>query len=577
MREHKPDAVRPPTGSELVKVAQSVYECLNTPVSLGCYMQLKYGELKDLVSRTINPAHYCDPQTFDDDYQAVSLLKKAAFLDTGIDRRGAAIAKFHEAEQMCSATNQRLQAYSESRLMPRDARIHGVLHRARELILRVLGQTPKAEKAWRDLPESAGRHVSGYLAELPLQMRFGPGATSLVQRRITLAQKYRRHVDASPRLMTRLLDVVGPQWLRHIESVTPVASNRVTFVPKDAKTDRSIAVEPHLNIYAQLGVASLIRRQMKRVVGIDLENQAEWNRWLASRAHAWRLATIDLSMASDTLSRELVWLLLPEAWADLLDLVRSPYGTLNGVEFEYQKFSSMGNGCTFELETLIFYALARACGSHRALTSAFGDDIIVEAEVAELLVETLEFCGFRVNMDKSFFAGSFYESCGQDYFEGRNVRPVFWKDLDVPLLFKASNDISRIALRRGGGVYRDKRFLPAWIRSRKLAEKRGLGSCLVPDGFGDIGCVSSFDAVCPPRAKNGWDGWVVNTLKFLPKLSLVNGHEGAWLASLDGYSTERPGLPGHSRDGYHTIRGEGTWRKTRLIALGQWRDHGPWE
>jgi hypothetical protein len=97
------------------------------------------------------------------------------------------------------------------------------------------------------------------------------------------------------------------------------------------------------------------------------------------------------------------------------------------------KMSSMGNGFTFPLETLIFWALASACveldapGS-RTRTLAYGDDLIVDVRAVPLIQEVFDICGFILNDDKSFWDGSFRESCGKDYVFGIDVRPIYVKD-----------------------------------------------------------------------------------------------------------------------------------------------------
>jgi len=74
----------------------------------------------------------------------------------------------------------------------------------------------------------------------------------------------------------------------------------------------------------------------------------------------------------------------------------------------------MGNGFTFPLETLIFWALTRAvCGS-TATVSAYGDDIICPSDRAEDVIAVLTEVGFSVNLEKSFWNGPFRESCGSD-------------------------------------------------------------------------------------------------------------------------------------------------------------------
>jgi hypothetical protein len=148
-------------------------------------------------------------------------------------------------------------------------------------------------------------------------------------------------------------------------------------------------------------------------------------------------ATLDLSNASDTVSFELVKLVLPPLWFEALRALRSPSTLIEGQWCILEKFSSMGNGYTFELETLIFAALltvmVRKLGGVGLLgvdVFVFGDDLIVPDEYASACVSMLKFFGFSLNLEKSFIGPvGFRESCGGDYFDGHDVRPHYLKKI----------------------------------------------------------------------------------------------------------------------------------------------------
>lgn len=93
----------------------------------------------------------------------------------------------------------------------------------------------------------------------------------------------------------------------------------------------------------------------------------------------------------------------------------------------------MGNGFTFELETLIFYALVRTALelSNVAYDDilVYGDDIIIPSQGYDAVCASLAFFGFTTNKLKSFNEGPFRESCGGDFFKGTNVRPYFLKEV----------------------------------------------------------------------------------------------------------------------------------------------------
>lgn len=106
---------------------------------------------------------------------------------------------------------------------------------------------------------------------------------------------------------------------------------------------------------------------------------------------------------------------------------------VDGRWIQLEKFSSMGNGFTFELETLIFWALVESLRDLRSQTggrvSVYGDDIVCPSDIATDLIELLDFCGFEVNTKKSHWAGLFRESCGEHFFRGKNVTPIYQKEV----------------------------------------------------------------------------------------------------------------------------------------------------
>jgi hypothetical protein len=209
-----------------------------------------------------------------------------------------------------------------------------------------------------------------------------------------------------------------------------VPGNRFTTVYKDCTKDRGIAIEPSLNIFYQLSVGRKMRNRL-RAWGIDLEHGQDIHRWVACEASKdGSLATVDLSNASDTICSNLVKLVLPPSWFEILDDLRSKKTLFKGRWFVLDKFSSMGNGFTFELETLIFLCLILALDpAHKAGDNVFvyGDDIIIPSGSFKAVDAMLKFLGMTPNQKKVFSDGSFRESCGGDYFDGVDVRPHFLK------------------------------------------------------------------------------------------------------------------------------------------------------
>lgn len=221
-----------------------------------------------------------------------------------------------------------------------------------------------------------------------------------------------------------------------------VEHSKLLFVPKRTDISRTICVEPNLNMFFQLGLARLLERRLQQVYAIDLSTQPDFNREMArSGSIDGSYATIDLSSASDSLSIGVLKSILPGGFFSWLMALRTPNTRLpDGRTVQLRMISTMGNGFTFPLETIIFAAVVesayRVCGitlrrngKQHGNFAVFGDDIIVDARCAPAVLRLLWLLGFSVNDSKTFVEGPFRESCGADWFLGRPVRGVYIKSL----------------------------------------------------------------------------------------------------------------------------------------------------
>lgn len=553
-----------------LKICASV----DTVRSLTCYLLATHNEWTQYLELKMP-----DPESssFRDDYLVSECMRKNPRLPTGIDTKSVAFGKWMEGESLCRDTNNLLEAYSDGRISFPPA-FEDLLTKTRSIIASVLGKLDRSK-----------------LNYCEANFRFGPGATDTCSGRFVIpSRKMVSSASLTPRLYPYWRSILGRGiWRSSVNDISLSHGSRLTFVPKDAKTDRPICIEPHINIFVQLGIGALIRQRLKGA-GLDLDLQAEHNRALAMKAQRYGLATIDLSSASDTIARELVWLLLPPDWAALLDLARSEYVeySANGeiVQHRLEKFSSMGNGYTFELETLIFWALARASGDENAV--AFGDDIIVQKDVALELIGALNRLGFKVNERKTFLAGRFFESCGVDVHNGINVRPFYFRKEvrdTITHFTRIANAIRLYAHRRNCSLGCDIRFLPAWIyiihRDKRVLETG------IPPGYGDDGLIRNFDECAPSKARKGYEGWVCKTYRRNPERSKYSSLLGSYLASLafgspgDVRITVKPdkNFPGdqkvrcHWRSRTHEdVRGKTSKPAPCTLLVPRWVDLGPW-
>jgi hypothetical protein len=402
--------------------------------------------------------------------------------------------RFHEAEALCKETN-----YHIPRTMKYDPFWMGVRARLRM----VLGSF-----CWDLAAKRFG---------------FGPGATTRLTRKHAAAcYKYSGIPESTLGNVTAGSCAIrmSPLWTRNVlESggsldnlVKVVPGNHVIFVPKNYKTDRSIAKEPDMNIYIQKGIGQLIRARLKSV-GIDLRTQERNQEAALIGSLTGELATIDLSMASDTLAFELVSYLLPNDWWYALEQCRSPVGVLpSGEQLRYQKFSSMGNGYTFELETLIFWAIAQQVLSplirnrdRRVLV--YGDDIVFPTAETPVLLRRLKEAGFRPNPKKTWYTGPYRESCGKHYFLGTDITPFYVrKPVDrLHRLFLVHNNLSRwldqCRIEGKEVLTRLRQLAPAHWREPRL-----------PDGFGDGAFIGAVDELRRDSHPYGWDKWQIRVL-----------------------------------------------------------------
>lgn len=426
---------------QLERIVLAQCEDTNTPRALTVHILVREKEYGQLFSLRTDPRHYTSAEQFSLDNQVTEFLRKLQLDVPGIDRRGVAIEAFWASEKQCKRSNDHFHRFQHDGPFerPSELRLVDFLSTCRKIIDDVLGPLPQG-----------------------LELKHGPGATFADRGKlVTVPDKMssRPTVTLEARCFLDLWSETA--WARALVSECPTFSdprtirgNRFTTVPKDGLKDRGICIEPSINVSYQLAVGQLIKRRLK-VFGMDLTHAQDLHRSLAAEAsRTGSFATIDLSNASDTVSTSLVKLLLPPRWFELLSSLRSTHTFIGGKWVKLEKFSSMGNGYTFELETLIFMALAYACALELGSSAlpgngihVYGDDIIVPTDIADTVVAALKFSGFTPNSRKTFLSGSFRESCGGDYFDGKPVRAHYLKeDPHEPQHFIAlANGIRRLA------------------------------------------------------------------------------------------------------------------------------------
>jgi hypothetical protein len=555
---------------------KTLCESVNSAISLKAWLLYENKEYAQLVNMQISPLDYLKADRFASDYLVVKVLSKfRGFSHEDLDPTEAALQSFRDSEARCFETNKKLREFIEDP-SKRDPLMHSILQNARRKISMVLGRV--------DLD----RISSGF--------GWGPGATTSVSGNRTSAYvKFKSRLDVTSNCLIMGHCCINsiPSWVNcqlqtdsfpsqevslTRDALFVVRGNEVVLVPKTAKTHRVIAKEPTVNVFVQRGFGIYIRDRLLSHVGIDLTDQSVNQRLAQEGSISGEIATIDLKAASDTISIEIVRALLPDKWFRLLDMARSKQGKLPNSNdwFYYQKFSSSGNGFTFELETLIFWALSKAAqeslsDDDRVLT-AYGDDLIVSSDSYDRVCEVLNFAGFEVNASKSFSSGPFRESCGADYFNGTNVRPFFLKkDLsNVQELYKLANSIRRYSHRRNSYYGCDIRLLAVWkcVVSFIAEDFRGF---LIPEIGSDDGLLVNFDEALPKlsRPGYGWEGFVIKKIVHTPATERMKDSHAGYTSKLYESGAEMPSYNDHK------LR-KMTLPKIGKLHVREWYDLGPW-
>lgn len=372
-------------------------------------------------------------------------------IPTGEDRESAAVLEFLEDNARCREFNNSAFPYNL------DGFCQEILGECRMLLADVLDS-------------NTGSVLT--LEAVAQNLATGPGSSSGVKNRIVddkddlRSSMYARLCEGpmsfgSPDvagvykaciLTTRLMSVT--EAIRyHLYGMSDSFYTPATFlsVPKTNLKNRGICTQPSGNMALQLSTHGILSDALMRRFDCNLEIQQEFNGRLAylgsfgqrsMENHSWNFCTGDLSRASN-----FPWLLIqnmfPELWVNWLDLIRSHTMLVGGLPIKKEMCSSMGNGFTFSLMTMILSAIVKVLYKYADLPeydvhpiwgkmktwAVYGDDIIVDKSVVTALRKVLAAFGFLWNDKKSCVLGFFRESCGQDYFGGYPTRPVFVETL----------------------------------------------------------------------------------------------------------------------------------------------------
>lgn len=539
---------------------KNFYESLDCPRALTCWLLYVHNEHSQLVKLEFDPLHYEGIDLAQDSLAATKFLSKATFLNTNIDVKKVALDGFFAAEQVCVETNKRIRG---SRF--KNPRTSDVLLGMSFKISNILGSFDAD-----DFIDSCN---------------WGPGSTTLLRR---AESTHPKKFSVERKITAKAYDFVKP-WFHVAYPLWDMTfeidgCSKIVTVPKNAKTDRVIAIEPGINLWFQKGIGSMIRRRLLRS-GVNLNDQTINQQRSRIGSKFNQLATVDFSAASDTIAFAIVEEVLPSNWFALLDSFRTPSGLVDKKVHHFAKFSSMGNGFTFELESLLFYAMAVACcdclGVDTSGISVFGDDVILPVEACDLFYSVSADLGFTVNASKSYSSTPYRESCGSHYWNGFPIKPIFHKEIfdGQQSVIKSCNLLRNFA--RSHNIYGcDSRFRRSW---QLLADYLGPKCPRIPSGLGDLGIVENFDDSSGhwERPKHGYEGYFVRVFA----VQAVN-HEvydkGLLLSKLKSMGSARGPLNflsdtlDRGGGGNHIpLPGRIRYARKRIL-IQQWNDVGPW-
>lgn len=513
---------------------RNLARAIDSARSLTVFLLIENEEWDQLLGLKIEWRDYQDAGTFADDYLITSILKKSVNIPLILDRKLEAYLGFFESEHTNRLTNERFSITS------------AVDHpewwwRCEKYLRKMMGPLDKTQL---DRIISLAKH--------------GPGAVVGLGRSVRVpSSKFDIRPTVTSRLAPFLNSLMGPTWTDYHTlggGPTICDSNRLSTALKNAMTDRSTCTGVHMNVFGQLGAGRHLAERLK-LFGIDIRDQG-LNQWLSSKAEEWRLATIDLSNASNTMAKVPILQLVSDRWGHLLSILREEFvssdllGMTGKRQYELEMLCAMGNGYTFPLETMLFLSVVRAIVPPKLhwCTSVYGDDIICPQEYATDVITALEYLGFSANTSKSCLAGSFFESCGTDWLFGHNVRPFYLRRTEddetvdvqtpdgfrIPYPVQAGNALRLWSKRRAaidGKDGCDVRFEPLW---RALVDQVPRDWQMpVPPSLGDSGLVCSFSEthtikwnvrpkdlrtvdVFQKTVLSGWEGYAVKHMVLSP-------------------------------------------------------------
>lgn len=335
--------------------------------------------------------------------------------------------------------------------------------------------------------------------------------------------------------------------------------SKLHAVIKDFNGPRLICAEPLSHAWIQQGIWKWLESRMRDTflgVSITLRDQENSRNRALSSSLDGKLATIDLSSASDRLSARLVeYVFQGSSLLDGFNACRTQYvyqdiSDKHDSHLALRKFSTQGSALTMPVQSIVYFILTLWAvklsrgtewylGDLKDVASeitVYGDDIIAPAHSLETIKLVLHECGLKVNTYKSYGGnGSFRESCGIQAFRGYDVTytRILQPFDDSPSSMATTVEVSNNFFNRG--YWNAAKAVSDQIPPNQAKKIRITG----PDD-GNFG-LRSFVGSCTTHLKHGYD----NALHRAYSISLVvtakvTKKRGRGLADLSQWFTENP-------------------------------------
>lgn len=354
-------------------------------------------------------------------------------------RKEKAYAKFLKV-------NEEMRAYKDFQIPEDRSPASRALQMMKNIIWHVLYKAPDYEQVFNNTKSSPGSSIGVPFTDTSDERKFRY-PISITKECMDLWQVYKLY-DPQFADAVRMLNESCVR--ENIPELHVVEGSRTSTVLKTTDIDRMIGVEPVVNMFFQHGASHQLECLLL-AVGLSFARDPEKHRRKACYASITNGdATVDFSSMSDRIAIGVAKAFIPESWLRLLMTIRCSQTEINGEWHELHMISTMGNATTFPIETLLLWALAMACTQiatypkhettipdlrkekpgkpgWKSRVSVFGDDCILPGYAVPLFFECARLLGFAVNEEKSFYRDreNFRESCGGDFYHGRDVRPFY--------------------------------------------------------------------------------------------------------------------------------------------------------